>query len=41
MDRIINGIFYTMKAGEKAKKRPVINMVGDYRAFSCSNQADA
>jgi hypothetical protein len=27
MDRIINGIFYTMKAGVKTKKRPIINVI--------------
>ena len=27
MDRLINGIFYTMKAGESTKKRPVISMI--------------
>jgi hypothetical protein len=41
MDRLINGIFYTMKAGENTKKHPIINMIGDYRAFECSNRIEA
>ncbi len=27
MDRLINGIFYTMKAAKKDEKRPIINMI--------------
>ncbi|SAL32988.1 hypothetical protein AWB69_02916 [Caballeronia udeis] len=27
MDRLINGIFYTMKAGERMKKRPAIDVI--------------
>jgi hypothetical protein len=37
-NRPIYGIFYTLKAQEKLKKRPIINVIGDYRAFDCSNR---
>jgi hypothetical protein len=29
-----------MKAGEKMKKRPIINVIGDYRAFRCSDRIE-